>query len=141
MFADWVPAYKAAGDAFSSLRKNQPEALEGLVKDGRLNQLSRLPALAFFRNLSGRLSTSAIVREPKPMNYFKAILAVDIELQKELPDWVKVKRIILNSRGAEFHLLLDRLNSLRLSSRMREYYQIICGLLRLKPKSKKAQQI
>lgn len=124
------PVRRKRGLVFS--KKRAAELLARMNRDGEMAELLSLPPVEFFRRLSGRLKSYALIYEPRCKSYFHAIAAVDREIHSTEPDWTKVKRAILRCRGAEFLELLEKLNSLKRSNKMGQFFAVTAGLLRLK---------
>ena len=61
--------------------------LRDMIASDEFERLLKLPALKFFRKMSGRISDRAIMFEPRPKSYFRAIFCIDEELRSPVVDW------------------------------------------------------
>jgi hypothetical protein len=103
-----------------------------MIASDEFDRLTKLPALKFFRKMSGRISDHAIMFEPRPKSYFRAIFCIDEEIRSPMVDWRKVTKMILSCKGAEFEALMGKLVELRQSNEMKEFHFIVGSLLKVR---------
>jgi exonuclease III len=115
--------------------------LGDLVASDEFERLTKLPALKFFRKLSGRISDRAIMFEPRPKSYFRAIFCIDEEMRSPIVDWGKVTKMIMSCKGIEFEALMGKLVELRHSNEMKEFHFIVGSLLRVRKTAFSANEI
>jgi len=109
-----------------------------MTKSDEMPKLLSLPPIDFFRKVSGRLASHAlIIYEPRCKSFFHAIAIYSRSGASFSQSWLdqsNVRRAILRCRGAEFVELMERLNSLKHSNEMRQFHAIIASLLHLRRK-------
>ena len=115
--------------------------LRDMIASDEFERLLKLPALKFFRKMSGRISDRAIMFEPRPKSYFRAIFCIDEELRSPVVDWRKVTKMIMSCKGIEFEALMGKLVELRHSNEMKEFHFIVGSLLRVRKTAFSANEI
>ncbi len=60
--------------------------LGDMIASDEFERLTKLPALKFFRKMSGRISNRTIMFEPRPRSYFRAIFCIDEEMKSPVVD-------------------------------------------------------
>ena len=115
--------------------------LRDMIASDEFERLTKLPALKFFRKMSGRISDRAIMFEPRPKSYFRAIFCIDEEMRSPVVDWRKVTKMIMSCRGIEFEALMGKLVELRRSNEMKEFHFIVGSLLRVRKTAFSANEI
>jgi len=117
------------------------KALKDIIASDEFEKMARLPVLKFFRKMSGRISDRAIVFEPRPRSYFRAIFCIDQEMKSPVVDWKRISRMVMSCRGIEFEALMRKLVELRRSNEMKEFHFIVGSLLRVRKKAFSANEI
>jgi hypothetical protein len=115
--------------------------LRDMIASDEFEELTKLPALKFFRKMSGRISNRAIMFEPRPKSYFRAVFCIDEEMRSPVVDWRKVTKMIMSCRGIEFEALMGKLVELRRSNEMKEFHFIVGSLLRVRKTAFSANEI
>jgi len=113
-------------------KKAQAAISKLLDEDHDPERLLALPAADFFQELSLRLKVSATIYEPKSMSFFRAIKIVEEELKQVVPDWKKVRRVVLSCNRTEFLLLLEEIDALRRGNELKEYYNKVSSILKVR---------
>jgi len=87
-------------------------------------------AAALFQDLSSKIRAVSVRKEPKPLNYFQAIMIVDQELAKEQPDKKLITRTISRCKKQGYINLMIHLGNLKRRCHLKEYFAIVGSLLR-----------
>ena len=126
---------------FLSKKKAQVALSKLLDNDHDADKLLSLPAAELFQELSRRLRSSATIYEPKSMNFFRAIKTVEDELKQIAPNWKKVRRVVLSCNRTEFLLLLEEIDALRRGDELKEYYNKVSSILKVRKVGLSVQEI
>jgi hypothetical protein len=126
-------------------KKKAAELMEDLFKpkedSGKDPELFKLGPIDFFREVSRRSQSHAIIREPRPMNYFKAIHLVETELTQPSPDWKRIRKAISSCKRTEFLALLDDAKSYKDENHLKEFHRIVQNIMKMRKQNSSVHEL
>jgi len=103
--------------------------------------LLHLPPEDFFIEVSLRLSSYAIIFEPKPKSYFKVIQLVEDEIEGRYPDWCRIRKVISSCKSLEFQALVNEANVRKQEGDWRNFHRIVKSILGIRKNSASVRKL
>jgi hypothetical protein len=122
-------------------KKKAQELLELLMQRDQADCLLHLPPEDFFIEVSLRLSSYAIIFEPKPKSYFKVIQLVEDEMEGRYPDWCRIRKVISSCKSLEFQALVNEANVRKQEGDWRNFHRIVKSIIGIRKNSASVREL